>query len=133
MPAGTVSTERPSQADVVIVGNGALGMFLADELTERRIGSVVVIGPGARETGASQAAGAMLGCFGEVTTESLRTDAARTRFELGLAAHDRWPAALSRLEEVSPVQWPLQVASESHVVLNAIGADLDSVNFAAMI
>lgn len=130
---GTASTERPNQADVVIVGNGALGMFLADELIERQIGSVVVIGPSTREAGASQAAGAMLGCFGEVTTESLRTDAARTRFELGVAAHDRWPDVLRRLEEVSPTGRPLQVATESHVILNSVGANLDDVNFAATI
>src|SRR5262245_8811261 len=131
--AGTAKTERPDQADVVVVGNGALGMFLAHELIERQVGSVVVVGPSARETGASQAAGAMLGCFGEVTTESLRTEAARTRFELGVAAHDRWPDVLRRLEEVSPTGQPLQVATETHVVLNAIGGELDSVNFAAII
>ncbi|WP_433236103.1 NAD(P)/FAD-dependent oxidoreductase [Streptosporangium sp. CA-135522] len=130
---GTTGSERPNRADVVIVGNGALGMFLADELIERRIGSVVVVGPSSREAGGSQAAGAMLGCFGEVTTESIRTDASRTRFELGVAAHDRWPDALRRLEEFSSTGSPLQVATDSHVVLNAIGADLDSVNFAAML
>jgi glycine/D-amino acid oxidase-like deaminating enzyme len=116
----------------VIVGNGALGMFLADELIERQAGSIVVIGPGTRETGASQAAGAMLGCFGEVTSESLRTDASRTRFELGVVAHDRWPAVLRRLQETSPVSHPLQVATSTHVLLNSVGANLDDVNFSAM-
>ncbi|MCK2215442.1 FAD-binding oxidoreductase [Actinomadura sp. ATCC 31491] len=118
---------------MVIVGNGALGLFLADELIERRAGSVVVVGPGGRETGASQAAGAMLGCFGETTTESLRTEASRKRFELGVAAHDRWPAVLRRLEEFSTTGAPLQVATASHVVLNSVGADLDTVNFEAML
>jgi glycine/D-amino acid oxidase-like deaminating enzyme len=131
--AGTANPERPNKADVVIVGNGALGMFLADELIERQAGSVVVVGPHAREAGASQAAGAMLGCFGETTTESLRTDASRTRFELGVTAHDRWPDVLRRLDEVSPTGWPLQVASDTHVILNSIGAELDDVNLAAMI
>jgi glycine/D-amino acid oxidase-like deaminating enzyme len=125
--------EIPERADTVIVGNGALGMFLADELIERQAGSVVVIGPSSREAGASQAAGAMLGCFGEVTTESLRTDAARTRFELGVAAHDRWPRVLHRLQETSPTGRPLQVATESHVILNSVGASLDDANFVAMI
>ncbi|MFF4776970.1 NAD(P)/FAD-dependent oxidoreductase [Microtetraspora fusca] len=130
---GVSKTERPTQADVVIVGNGALGLFLADELVERRIGSVVVVGPSDREAGASQAAGAMLGCFGETTTESLRTDASRTRFELGVAAHDRWPDVLDRLEGYSRTGSPLMVTPETHVVLNSIGADLDTVNFSAMI
>src|SRR3954447_3742084 len=85
---------RPDKADIVIAGNGALGMFLAEELIERAAGTVVVVGPSARTAGASQAAGAMLGCFGETTSESLRTDASRTRFELGVAAHDTWPDVL---------------------------------------
>lgn len=124
---------RPTTASVVIIGNGALGLFLADELIERQVGPVVVVGPSHRDTGASQAAGAMLGCFGEVTTESLRTDAARTRFEFGLAAHDRWPEALRRLAEFAPSGQPLQSATESHIILNAVSAELDTVNFAAMI
>jgi glycine oxidase len=124
---------RPDKADIVIVGNGALGMFLAEELIERAAGTVVVVGPSARTAGASQAAGAMLGCFGETTSESLRTDASRTRFELGVAAHDTWPEVLRRLEADSPTGRPLQVATESHVILNSVGSDLDDVNFAAMI
>jgi glycine oxidase len=129
----TAGNDRPSQADVVIVGNGVLGLFLAEELIDRGVGSVVVVGPRAREGGASQAAGAMLGCFAEATTESIRTDASRTRFELGVAAHDKWPDALRRLEEYSTTGSPLQVAPDSHVILNAVGADLDTVNFNAMI
>lgn len=130
---GGAITAGLKQADVVIVGNGALGLFLADELMERGAGSVVVVGPSNRDAGASRAAGAMLGCFGEVTSESLRTDAARTRFELGVRGHDRWPGVLHRLEEYSSSGFSLQVATETHVVLNAIGAELDTSNFEAMI
>lgn len=126
-------TKRPTTADVVIIGNGALGLFLADELIERQVGSVVVVGPSHRDTGASQAAGAMLGCFGETTTETLRTGAARTRFELGLSAHDKWPETLRRLEEFAPSDRPLQTTTESHIILNSVGAELDTVNFAAII
>lgn len=108
-------------------------MFLADELIKRQAGTVVVVGPSSREAGASQAAGAMLAAFSEVTTESLRTDASRTRFEVGLAAHDRWPDVLRRLDEISPTGFPLQVATDTHVILNTVGAELDDANFAAMI
>lgn len=120
------------QVDMLIVGNGVLGLFLADELAERRIGSVAVVGPASREGGGSQAAGAMLGCFAEVTSETLRTDAGRARFEIGVGAHDRWPDVLHRLQENSPSSRPLHVATDTYVVLNAIGAELDSVNFAAI-
>ncbi|ONI76287.1 hypothetical protein ALI144C_37140 [Actinosynnema sp. ALI-1.44] len=129
----SANTEKPTQADVVIVGNGALGLFLAEELMERQAGSVVVVGPNDRDAGASKAAGAMLGTFGEVTADSLRTPASRTRFEIGLRAHERWPDVINRLEPYSSSGFPLQTATESHVVLNAIGAELDTINFEHMI
>lgn len=132
-PEFAAGTERPTKANVVIIGNGALGLFLANELIERQVGSVVVVGPSHRDTGASQAAGAMLGCFGETTTESLRTDAARTRFEFSLSAHDKWPETLRRLSEFAPSDRPLQTTTESHIILNSVGAELDTVNFAAII
>lgn len=125
-------SDRPSQADVIIVGNGALGLFLANELTDRQIGSIVVIGPNVSEGGASRAAGAMLGCFGEVTTETLRTRQSRTRFELGYAAHDLWPDVLQRLQEASPAGTRLQAATDTYVVLNTVGGEMDSLNFAAI-
>src|ERR1700678_2167248 len=86
-----------------------------------------------RWAGGSQAAGAMMGCFGEITTESLRTQPSRTRFELGVAAHDRWPDILRKLQEHAPGGRPLQTATETHVVLNSISAELDNANLAAMI
>lgn len=129
----TVSNDPPAQVDVLIVGNGVLGLFLAHELTERGAASVLVVGPDDRWAGGSQAAGAMLGCFGEATTESLRTQPARTRFELGVQAHERWPEVLRVLQEHTPGGRQLLTASETHVVLNSIGAELDNVNLAAMI
>ena len=72
-------------ADIVVVGNGALGLFLADELAGRNSQKkIAVVGPRDRNGGASQAAGAMLGCFSEVTNDTLRTDASRARFEICL-------------------------------------------------
>ncbi|WOP38517.1 FAD-dependent oxidoreductase [Streptomyces sp. Li-HN-5-13] len=119
--------------DTLIIGNGALGLFLAEELITRGSGTIAVVGPRGRETGASQAAGAMLGCFGEVTTETLRTEPARIKFEMSRAAHRLWPQVLRRLESDAPAgQPPLKVAESTHVVLNTCGSYLDSVNYAAM-
>jgi glycine oxidase len=121
------------QADILIIGNGALGMFLAEELATRGVGSVAVVGPREREMGASQAAGAMLGCFGEVTTETLRTAPARTKFEMTRSAHGLWPEVLQRLEaDAAASQAPLRVAHDTYLILNTCGW-LDSANFAAVI
>lgn len=125
-------SQRLSRADVVIVGNGALGMFLADELAGRGFGAIAVVGPSHREAGASQAAGAMLGCFGEVTAETLRTAPGRARFELGARAHKVWPDVVRRLEETAPARRPLLASPDTYVVLNTVGAELDDQNFAAM-
>jgi glycine oxidase len=125
--------EPPTRADVVIVGNGVLGLFLADQLSERGAGSIVVVGPADRATGGSQAAGAMLGCFGETTSESLRTPESRVRFELGVTAHARWPAVLDKLAPYAPNGQNLQVANETHVVLNSVGSELDTINLTAMV
>lgn len=121
------------QADILIVGNGALGLFLAEELATRGAGSVAVVGPRERPMGASQAAGAMLGCFGEVTTETLRTAPGRTKFEMTRSAHRLWPEVLQRLEaDAAASSAPLLVAPDSYLILNTCGW-LDSVNFAAII
>lgn len=123
-----------TQADILIIGNGALGLFLADELTMREARkNVVVVGPRDREAGASQAAGAMLGCFGEVTADTLRTEAGRIRFEIGVEAHKLWDATLKRLQETSPLGKPLKVSNDTHIVLNSIGHIIDSQNFEAII
>lgn len=132
MPLG--SDDVKTQADTVIIGNGALGLFLAEELKRRDSSrSIVVVGPSERETGASQAAGAMLGCFGEVTADTLRTEAGRIRFEIGVEAHKLWDATLQRLEETSPHGKPLKMSNDTHIVLNSIGHILDSNNFDAII
>ncbi len=121
------------QLDILIVGNGALGLFLAEELATRGAGSIAVVGPRDREAGASQAAGAMFGCFGEVTTETLRTAPARTKFEMSRSADLLWPQVLRRLQGDAPAgQQPLQVAQDTYVVLNTCGSYLDSENYAAI-
>jgi len=123
----------PRQVDLLIVGNGALGLSLADVMAEH-CSAIAVVGPADRAAGASQAAGAMLGCFGEVTTETLRTVAGRKKFELSMAAQRMWPAVLERLAAYVPQGAPpLQVAADSHLILNSRGSELDSRNFRAVL
>jgi glycine/D-amino acid oxidase-like deaminating enzyme len=115
--------------DLVVVGNGAVGLWVATEVA-RAGGSVTVVGPAGRTGAASPAAGAMLGCFGEVTRHTLSSSAGRARFDLQLAAHRRWPDALEELDGFA--DGPLLTATDTHVILNAVGGTLDSANLAAM-
>ena len=67
--------------DVSIVGNGILGLMTAFELTNKDPSlKIAVIGPSDRKGGASQASGAMLGCFGEITDQTFFNDQAEKRF-----------------------------------------------------
>lgn len=119
------------RSEVLVVGNGALGIFLASELAARGLTAVTVVGPAARPGGASQAAGAMLGCFSEVTTETLASAPGRAKFELGLEAHRRWPEVLDSLSDESTGD--LWAARDTYVVLNTAGGELDTANFDAML
>lgn len=120
-------------ADILVVGNGALGLFLAREIVARdQSVKLAIVGPSHRDGGASQAAGAMLGCFCEVTEDTFKTSIGRSRFEIGLASHDLWTATLHQLEAFCPDNKPLKVADETHVILNSVGSDFDTKNFQAI-
>ena len=117
----------PPSPDMTIVGNGILGLAAAEALAQ--VGHRVrVVGPAHRSGGASAAAGAMLGCFGEVTKYTLASTPGRAKLELGMAAHSMWAGFLERLSDTigSPV---LPTATDTYVALNARSGWLDSQNF----
>lgn len=93
------SFEGPDSFDVVIAGNGVLGHAIAHALTARDHSlRIAVVGRTGCPAGASGAAGAMLGCFGEVTGPLLGSAAGRAKHALSVAAAplwDEWAAALS--------------------------------------
>lgn len=123
-----------SPSDVLIVGNGALGLFVAERLARRGQANVTLIGPPDRPGGASIAAGAMLGSFGEVTKDTFATEHGRAKFEIGLAAHDEWPAVLESLSDLASGEGDaLHHVADTHIVLNGCGGTLDSQNFKAII
>jgi glycine/D-amino acid oxidase-like deaminating enzyme len=119
--------------DVVVVGNGAIGTTTAIRLAIAAPDlRVALVGPADRVGSASDASGALLGCFGEVTTATFASDAGRERFAIQLAAHAAWPDHLAELAEHAPER-RLLVSNDSYVVLNARGGVLDSHNYAAML
>ncbi|MER7078675.1 protein-(glutamine-N5) methyltransferase, release factor-specific [Saccharopolyspora kobensis] len=127
-------SSRTSQPgfDVIVVGNGALGSSLAVELAGRQ-GSVALIGPAHRPYAASAAAGAMLGCFGEVTTALLDNAHGMTKFDLDLKAKDIWPEWLQNISDGTSDGTELLTASGTTVLLNTVGSGpIDSGNYAAI-
>jgi glycine oxidase len=122
-------------ADLVVVGNGVIGLSVAVEFLRRSPdATVLVVGPSERPGAASAAAGAMLGCFGEVTKDTLATPQGRARFEIGVAAHRAWPARIDELAGLAESAGEqLHQVHGTHVILNSRSGTLDSLNFDAVI
>lgn len=119
--------------DVVVVGNGAVALFTARALIlARPETTVATIGPANRAASATAAAGAMLGCFGEVTATTTSSPEGRSRFALQLAAHRRWPGLLDELNDASPAGG-IPGTADSYVIMNSRGGHEDSANYAAML
>ncbi|MCQ4083645.1 FAD-binding oxidoreductase [Streptomyces sp. RB6PN25] len=117
--------------DVVIAGNGVLGLSLAWGLA-RRGQRVAVLGRPHRPWAGSAAAGAMLGSFGEVTTSLLASEYGRAKLELGIQATGLWPQWLAELEDQTEGA-PVKTAEGTTVILNTIGtAEIDDANYNAI-
>src|SRR4051794_8379919 len=77
--------------DVVIVGNGILALSTAYALSQLDSKLVIaIVGPSSRHGGATAAAGAMLGCFGEVTKSTYQSEYTLKKLELSYKAKLMW-------------------------------------------
>lgn len=116
--------------DTIVVGNGVLGLSLGLELA--RAGTrVAVVGPVDRLSGATPAAGAMNGVFGEVTASLTKGVHGRAKLEMGMRATSLWPEWIDGLTGDGDA--PVKTANGTTVILNAIGTpQVDDVNFKAI-
>lgn len=116
--------------DVIVVGNGVLGLSLGLVLAQRGQ-HVAVLGEPHRPFAGSTASGAMLGCFGEVTTTLVASDAGRTKLELSIKATGLWPEWLDSLGDNATDE--ILTADGTTVILNSMGvAEIDDANFRAI-
>ncbi|MFG2142252.1 NAD(P)/FAD-dependent oxidoreductase [Streptomyces sp. NPDC048650] len=131
--AGTNTGEGDATFDVVVVGNGALGLSLAVVLLRRGL-RVAVVGDGRRPMAASSAAGAMNGCFGEVTATTMATVHGRARLEMDVVAARMWEDWLAGLEEDGGGDGRAARCARGTVVIhNAIGmAEIDDAAMTAI-
>lgn len=119
--------------DMAIVGNGVIGLSIARALALRdETARIAVVGPAARPGAASLAAGAMLGCFGEVTDLTLRSNAWREKLELGIAAAKLWDDWLGAINDDLPPDRRVQAGSGTHVITNARSGPGEDANFATL-
>ena len=103
--------ESQREFDAVVVGNGVLGASAALALA-RAGASVARVGGAARRFAASTAAGAMLGCFAEVTAAHLASPAGRAKIALAVEATARWAPWLASLGMTLPASGTSVVDSD---------------------
>jgi glycine/D-amino acid oxidase-like deaminating enzyme len=107
--------------DVVVIGNGVLGMGIAFQLRQQDPGlSIAVVGPALRPHAASLAAGAMINVWAELAVGQFENAALADRAELGIQAIDLWDAHCQALSEFS--EQPLRVNWNTYILNNALGS-----------
>ena len=120
--------------DLSIVGNGILGLMTAFELTNKDPSlKIVVIGPSDQKGGASQASGAMLGCFGEITDQTFVNDQAEKRFMMAYDAHKRWPSVIEKLNSLVPKEHQQEINQGTFVVMNPCSGQIESDSFRELV
>jgi glycine/D-amino acid oxidase-like deaminating enzyme len=119
--------------DVAVVGHGVLGLSVALRLVLAGCRTALV-GPRDRRWAASAAAGAMHGCFGEITATLLSSAAGRGKLDLDVQARAEWDPWIEQVSELADLGVPIRTAEGTTVMLNAVGtAELDTVNFRAIL
>src|SRR5882724_2761104 len=124
-------TDLDGNFDVIIAGNGGLGTSLSVVLARRGL-RVACVGRMERPYAASAAAGAMNGCFGEVTPSLMASDYGRMKLDMDVRATAMWPEWERSLIEDSDED-AIRVASGTIVILNTIGVPaIDTAGYEAI-
>lgn len=123
--------------DIVIVGNGILAYSTAYALVKKNPDiKVAIVGNKQRIGSATTAAGAMLGCFGEVTKSSMESYHGRFKHQIGRQAAQMWPIWIESINDdlnsTNP-QTLLKINQGTFVILNAKSGELDNENYSEII
>jgi glycine/D-amino acid oxidase-like deaminating enzyme len=114
--------------DILIIGNGILGLGLAYALLSRDPTlSVGVLGPPARPGSASLAAGAMINAWAELGEGQFEDPALAERAGLTLSAPPLWDGLAAALSEFTPA--PLRPHWGTYLTLNARSAPAERGHF----
>lgn len=107
--------------DVVVVGNGILGMGLAYQL--RKLDptlSIALVGPSHRAGAATMAAGAMINVWAEMTSGQFDDPVLADRAELMIKGMELWDNLCAELSAFS--EQPIAVKWGTYVLNNALGS-----------
>lgn len=121
--------------DIAIIGNGILGYSTAYALHQKDPQlKIAIIGPHDQHQSSTLAAGAMLGCFGEVTTATFASTYAQSKLEMAFTAAQLWPSWLDAINNsLSNDTKPIRTNRGTLVLLNTASSARDDENFKAII
>lgn len=120
--------------DAIVLGNGILGMSTALQLVNSMPDlHIAVVGGSNRPGSATLAAGAMLGCFSEVTANMLSSIHGRTVLDIGVRAGKIWADWLTEINQCLPEQSRVFIQPGTFVVTNTETAMYEDENFAAIL
>lgn len=119
--------------DILIIGNGILAYLSAYAIMkEDPYVTIGVVGPSSRLWGATPASGAMLGCFGEVTSSSLKSPAGQAKFAMTRASTELWPSWLEGINQRVEVAKRTMITPGTFVILNAKSGLIEDENYSAI-
>lgn len=117
--------------DVIIIGKGVLGLSTAFRLiSEKEDISIAIVAPdsvGEHGEG-SDAAGAMLGCFGEVTDFGMASKEGKIKHELAYKASKIWPIWLNEINQMAKLKANLVINSGTFIVSNSKSGNIEDDN-----
>ena len=118
--------------DCIIVGNGSIGMAIANDLSREASLSfkISIFGKKDRTGSASLAAGAMINVFGEIEYDTLKSNAGMTKFKMLLKSKDLWLNHVKYLK--SKINTKLKLNKGTFILNNSSADELDDKNFQAI-
>ena len=107
--------------DIIVIGNGSLGLSLAYQLRKREPNiRLAVVGPRRRPGSATLTAGAMINVWAEVARDQFVYPAMAERAELGIFAMDLWDDLCAELSQYS--EKSLSIQWGTYLINNALGS-----------
>lgn len=124
--------------DIMIIGGGILAYSTAlSILIKEPHADIAIISGQTTEGGATTAAGAMLGCFGEVTKNLLKSAPGKIKHSMAIQAKRMWAPWLNSINEclhdLSLSHDDMDINLGTFVILNAKSGKLDDDNFSAIL
>jgi glycine/D-amino acid oxidase-like deaminating enzyme len=121
--------------NIIIIGNGIIGNSICYALQKLDPNlKIAVLGETERPGAATIAAGAMLNCFAELTSLSLKTQAGQAKFDLARESLNIWPSWIETINnDLGCSNNTLSLRAGTFVIHNTKSGKLDTVHYKAII